>query len=266
MQNTYLCGTVRANRKFFPKDMVRSTREANRMARGGSDWRQSGELVATVWKDNKAVYQLTSFYEPEREGCVVSRRQKNGTLLEFPCPPSIKAYGQYMGGVDRLDQNTRQDKRKKSMRWYRRIERKLMEASIYNAYILEGCISSHQVEGQRKRDLLSFRLDLAHQLVGEWRDPRKKAGRPRSENNLAEARLDGLHHWPVPSGSSDRVCEVCNHQHRLYLQQHPEATYSENPHKRRKTSIKCNKCEKAFCVRRDSTCFMDYHTKVEFWH
>ena len=52
------------------------------------------------------------------------------------------------------------------MRWYRKIERKLLELSVYNAYIIEGTTMDHNVPGKRKRDLQAFKLDLAHALVG----------------------------------------------------------------------------------------------------
>jgi hypothetical protein len=45
-----------------------------------------------------------------------------------------------MAGVDRLDQNTRLNKEKKTMRWYRRIEAKLRKCALYNAYIIEGTV------------------------------------------------------------------------------------------------------------------------------
>ena len=45
-----------------------------------------------------------------------------------------------MGGVDRLDQKRRLNKEKKTMRWYRRIEIKLREWALYNAFVLEGTV------------------------------------------------------------------------------------------------------------------------------
>ena len=79
----------------------------------------------------------------------------------------MAAYAKFMNGVDRLDQNTRQNKSKNSMKWYRRLETKLMKTSIYNAYVIEGDTVSHKVHSKTKRDFLSFKLDLAHQLVGD---------------------------------------------------------------------------------------------------
>ena len=70
-----------------------------------------------------------------------------------------------MNGVDKLDQMTGQNKSKKCMKWYRRVETKLMETSLYNAYVIEGHVIDHKVGNVMKRDFLSFRLDLAHQLI-----------------------------------------------------------------------------------------------------
>ena len=50
---------------------------------------------------------------------------------------NVEAYAKYMAGVDRLDQNARLNKEKKTMHWYRRIEAKLRECALYNAYIIE---------------------------------------------------------------------------------------------------------------------------------
>ena len=60
--------------------------------------------------------------------------------------------------------SARQNKSKKTMKWYRRVERKLMEISLYNSYVIEGEVVDHS-----KRDFLSYKLDLIHQLIGDNR-------------------------------------------------------------------------------------------------
>ena len=82
--------------------------------------------------------------------------------MEFQCPPSVAAYAEFMNGVDRLNQNTQQNKTKKSMKWYRWVETKLVETSIYSAYVIKGDIVPHKVNGKTKQDFLLFKLDLAH--------------------------------------------------------------------------------------------------------
>jgi len=47
--------------------------------------------------------------------------------------PNLDPERMNMNGVDKLDQMTRENKFIKTMKWYRRIERKLMETSLYNA-------------------------------------------------------------------------------------------------------------------------------------
>jgi hypothetical protein len=79
---------------------------------------------------------------------------------------------------------------KKSMRWYRKIEVKLREVSIYNAYVLEGCVMDHDGPKKRKRDLMSFKLELAHSLIGK--------------DCLCKSSPDG---WPSSS------CAFCCTQH-----------------------------------------------------
>jgi len=166
-----------------PREIVKTPSEVNKLPRGFFEWRQSGGLIALAWMDNKMVYYLSSCHLPEKEGIVVSRKNKDGTTTELKCTPSGHDYAKYMGGVDRLDQMTRLNKSKKVMRWYRKVEKKLLECGVYNIYVIEWCVTSYNTHGKRKRDLLSFRLELAHQLVGDYRQDRRPFRRPRSESN-----------------------------------------------------------------------------------
>ena len=168
-----------------------------------------------------------------------------------------------MGGVDKLDQMTRQNKAKKSMKWYRRIERKLMETSLYNAYVIEGHVIDHKVDNVIKRDFLSFRLDLVHQLVqGQYVD-KTPAGRPRSEAHANDPRLDRMDHWPVKGVGSDHRCQVCVARHKNYKRLHPGAPERESPFKERKTTMMCEKCQVYLCCNQYD-CFKIYHTRVTY--
>ena len=50
-----------------------------------------------------------------------------------------------------------------------------------------------------------------------------------------------------------------------YLKKHPATAYGNMPHKRRKTTFWCSTCHNYLCLRVGSTCWSDYHTKVQFW-
>ena len=57
----------------------------------------------------------------EEEPQSVTQQQRDGTEVELSCPPTVAAYAQYMNGVDKLDQMTRQfrlKKKEKCMKWY----------------------------------------------------------------------------------------------------------------------------------------------------
>ena len=74
----------------------------------------------------------------------------------------------------------------------------LVECSVLNSYVLDGVVKpeEHARKGRGKRDLLQFRLELAHQLVGGFTS-HQCMGRPRIANNNLR-RLTNTHtHWPV---------------------------------------------------------------------
>lgn len=111
-RDTYLCGTVRTKRKRFPKPLVKSQAEQRRLQRGDFDWLMCGPLITSFWKDNIFIYYLSTFHAPE-DGQLRTNRKRRDTK-RFNRHTDSKAYAQYMGGVDRLDQMTRLNKEKKT--------------------------------------------------------------------------------------------------------------------------------------------------------
>lgn len=115
-----------------------------------------------------------------------------------------------------------------------------------------------------KRDLLSFKLDLAHQLIGHFRQERRAFKRSRSIEHAEVKRLDEKSHYPLPSGSNDILCAVCNKKHKMYNESHPGYRMQDNPNKRTKTSMKCEKCNIPLCCNACNLCFKDYHTQIYY--
>ena len=87
-QKTYACVTIRTNCKGFPSEICD---EAKKLQRGESVFRQSGNTVATAWKDNKVVNVVSTLASPS-ESTSVNRRQKDGTRVEVSCPMCITLY------------------------------------------------------------------------------------------------------------------------------------------------------------------------------
>ena len=59
-------------------------------------------LLGIHWKDTKDVYLMTNCNDVTTT--VVTRKMKDGSKKDIPCPVAIKFYNQTMGGVDLADQ------------------------------------------------------------------------------------------------------------------------------------------------------------------
>ena len=139
-QGTYACGTIRTHRKQYPKDI---SEEAKRLRRGEFLFRQSGNIVAVAWKDNKVVNIASTLASPD-DTTTVNRTQKNGTRLAIPCPRSVRLYNEYMGGVDRGDQlRGSYHICLKCMKNYKYIFGFLLDVAITNAYIPQTHAPQH---------------------------------------------------------------------------------------------------------------------------
>ena len=97
---TCACGTIRTNRKMYP---AKISEEVKKRTRGEFSFRQSGNLVATAWKDNKVVNMASTLAKPD-DYTTVNRQQKDGTQLAIRCPVCVSLYNRFMGGVDLGDQ------------------------------------------------------------------------------------------------------------------------------------------------------------------
>ena len=64
----------------------------------------------------------------------------------------------------------------------------------------------------------------------------------------------------------DHLYVVCAEKHNHYKRVNPTTTYAENPNEKMKTSLKCDDCRSYLCLKKGSTCWQDWHTKMEDWH
>ncbi len=62
---------------------------------------------------------------------------------------------------------------------------------------------------KKKRDMLSFRIELATQLIGSFSSRQRAGGRPHSSEHVQLDRLNpSLGHWPMQMSNKGR-CVVC---------------------------------------------------------
>ena len=105
-----------------------------------------------------------------------------------------------------------------------------------------------------KSDFLSFRLQIAEQLLYGY-SSRKKAGHPRSSeyNNLTRLNIE-LGHWPIKV-EEKKDCKLC--AIRGNKQNLPRSEW------RHQSRVKCSACDVHLCLENERHCFMEYHTEIE---
>ena len=238
--DTYACGTIRANRKFFPDDL-KPALKLGYSNRGEFVFRQDGNLVTTVWENTKAVSMLSTNWDPQ-EVVKVSRKKKDGTIIDIDCPKVVQMYNQKMGGVDRGDRYRKYyELRMKSRKVYKYIFWFLVEISMLNAYILTKYITS---VGKPLLHFKDFRVKLAKLLMGNYYG-RKKRGRPVLLLPAPTPKKPNLAHYPKKTKSGR--CAFCP--------QHG---------KRKETTWFCEGRNLRLCHTgvTETDCFANYHVKI----
>ena len=105
--NMNYVGTVRANRKHFPREVL--IKETARSQRGEikSAVCSITDVRAVCWLDNKPVTLMSTVFSPS---ATFTAQRRGRDAQGFNCPVSIpqpeiiRMYNMYMGGVDQMDQ------------------------------------------------------------------------------------------------------------------------------------------------------------------
>jgi hypothetical protein len=138
-RDTYACGTLRVNRKYLPREF----KGKKNMNPGDSCYWQQDNFVATLWQDKRTVRFLSTCCAPEGDDTVV-RRRNSSDQQRLTCPPVVKIYTQYMGGVDRSDRMVRTySVSRKSKKWWYRLFYYLLDTSLANSFILYQLSRNH---------------------------------------------------------------------------------------------------------------------------
>ena len=125
---TLSCGTLKAGRRDFPKEMY-DKKKNNKMKRGDCVFRRRGPITAVTWMDNKPVnVVITLEVVSGEEAKPVKRRKKDGEKVDVNSPLMITSYNQYMGGVDRNDQmKSYYGIKWRSRKWWHRVFFELLD-------------------------------------------------------------------------------------------------------------------------------------------
>lgn len=198
-------------------------------------------MAASAWMDRKTVMVMSTNGQPSSSG-TVTRKQRDGSTIEVPCPESIISYNKFMGGVDRGDQlRGYYSCRSRSRKFYKYIFFFLFDVAITNAYILlksSGCAF---------KDYKSFRLRLAKDLIGEY------CSRRRRGRGATVIRPLPFRHYPVRLGNNDGPRHPRGHC----------AFHRDVHHRRILSTWFCRECDEWLCHTGDtsSDCFLKWHTR-----
>ena len=158
-----------------------------------------------------------------------------------------------MRGIDRSDQHIGYyNVGRRLQKWWKKVFAYLIECALYNTYLLERYSNPSLYIPRRKRSYLSFRIDVANQLIGPYRF-RLRAGRQRSAESDETS-----HPWTLAYTRHKEVeCTVCT-----TTREKRNLTRKDLRHE---TRIKCSYCKVRICINNDRNCFKLYHTKKRFW-
>lgn len=157
-RKTYVCGTLRSNRKGNPNDVIQ-----RKLKKGEFIWQQNGPVTVCKWKDKRDVLTISNKHVVE----MVEVSNRNGKLSMKP--NIIRDYNLNMSGIDRADQMlSYYTSLRKTIRWPKKVALHIMEIYIHNAIVLFQKTTSSQIK------LMKFREAFVDALVGEEIEPISK--------------------------------------------------------------------------------------------
>lgn len=218
-RKTYVCGTLRNNRKGNPRDVVH-----RKLKKGECIWQQNGPVTVCKWKDKRDVLTISNMHVVE----MVEVSNRNGKLSMKP--NIIRDYNKGMSGIDRSDQMlSYYTSLRKTIRWPKKVSLHIIEIYIHNAHKIFQKVTSSKIK------LIKFREEFVVALIGEEIQPVSK-----------KMRLQELHYLESlpPTEKKQRPTKPC----RICTQ----------AKKRRETRYFCPTCEEkpALCV---EDCFKKFH-------
>ncbi|XP_041977211.1 piggyBac transposable element-derived protein 4-like [Aricia agestis] len=206
-------GTLRLNRQFVPNELANLTKRD--LTVGELRGCTSGDVDLVVWRDKNLVALISTYHGMAAVKC--------GTVVK---PSVVADYNVCMGGVDRKDQMLAMYpiERQRSRIWYKKFFKRLLNASVLNAFIL---LRSQQTVTHRK-----FRDSLVKDLIAAHKPPSPSAAPTTALHIPAQyGFLPGSQH-----DRTRRLCVVC----------------------KKRTNAYCKACNVALCV---FTCFEPHHTR-----
>ena len=150
--STYVCGTLRSNRKENPKDVI-----TKKLKKGEMIWRRNEDVTVCKWKDKRDVSTISNMHRVE----LVEVRNRNGKVTMKP--NIVRDYNAGMSEVDRSDQMlSYYSALRKTICWPKKVALNLFEMMIHNA-----CLLYCQESGSQMKSLFFREQIVLHLLDGK---------------------------------------------------------------------------------------------------
>ena len=172
---------------------------------------------------------------------MVTRRRRSQNSTSLPCPPAVKMYCKYIGGVDRSDRMVRTySVSRASKKWWFRLFYYFLETCIANSYVLY-----HNSPNHPSLTELEFIKALSLSLIGSSCKESQVQPHAQRKRNPAQPtpRVTASNHWPVKT-NQQRKCQHC----------------AKRGSKGPRSKYMCEACQVTLCV---DKCFKLYHTRKQ---
>ena len=174
-QETYSCGTTRANRKNWPTEFRKPT--VLKLKTGKSRQMRHKDVMAVVWQDKHVVFLLSTNPDPRTDDSVTRKTGKGNKEIEIACSRAVINYMKHMGGVYVSDQKREHcGVGRSSEKWWKFILHFVLNVCLVNCFILYDLTNQPPSTAYGNRQL-TFRRNLVRQLIGTSRLASVQAGR-----------------------------------------------------------------------------------------
>lgn len=225
--NTHLCGTLRKNKRFLPKEVVDL-----KLKRGESTAMQANNITILKWHDKRDVLCLSTC---EGDGMTTLRKRQN---LETTKPNIIMTYNKGKQGIDVSDQKSSYYScLRKSLIWYKKVAVEL----ICGVVIVNSCIIYNELHTKKPLRQLHFIEQLIRQIF-------------EIQNTASIPATSSSHYLQeIPRKEDGKIrrkrCHPCYNKNKEDRDSDFAAKHTKQ------VSTECQACEKAYCLQ----CFNENH-------
>lgn len=157
-KSTYVCGTLRKNRKFLPQEVI-----GKKLKKGETHGKQTQNGLKIIkWMDKREVLMLTTDPNHSLAKVATGKKNRGGVVVEKPL--CILDYNTTKQGVDISDQmNAYYSTLRKTRKWYKKAAFELLfGTSITNAYVL---FNKYHTSASKSMSIKEFRESLVLSLL-----------------------------------------------------------------------------------------------------